>query len=203
MKKLGILVMVLVLVWGISVGVMAELASEIIPINASVAEKATIDVDDVNNQIDLDIDNLLETESSGGHTVSHNNADLIIRSNTDIKVTFQENLSRVLANILGNEDLVWAFNYYQQPQGVTGDDWVVSPNVTISEWTWGTDPMTMYPHSDGMAKDVYLAQGYNELEVGMETKWRQKDKEENMLAWYDLLADESISANVTVTVAAQ
>jgi hypothetical protein len=198
MKKLGILVMSLVLVCGMSLGVLAQLAGDEIDINASVAEKATIEID---GSIDLDIDKLTEFENDDAAKMeSHNNSEVIVRANTPVKVTFEENLSKVLAEILGNKNLVWAFNTYNTPEGVQGDDWVVSPNVTIDAFEWDTDPMTMYPHTNGMAKDVYLEQGYNKLEVGMETKWRQKDNEENMLKWYDLLAKDEITSTVTVTV---
>lgn len=193
MKKLGILMLAMLLVCGMSLGVMAKLAEDEIDINANVAEKATIETD---GSINLNINDFEATESD-------QNADVIVRANTDVYVTFAENLSRKLADRLPRNNMVWAFDdsNLDEVRGLlTGDNWIVSPNVTIDKFNWDASKGLMHTHKDGMAKVINVSSGYHKFEVGMATTWRELDSNGDMLAWYDLNAEDNITATVTVTV---
>ena len=116
MRKLFIMLVVMVVVFNMSAGVMAqELEEGTVNVNLSVDEEATIDIN--NNTIDINHESFGEFKGTTDVTVAANTA-------VDTIVTLEfDNWDEVFPN-MGKDSVLWGGSN-------AGDNWIISPNVAI------------------------------------------------------------------------
>ncbi|HMA60313.1 MAG TPA: hypothetical protein VKN64_08480 [Halanaerobiales bacterium] len=208
MRKLGILVMVIVLVFGVSVigYAVSQHGADEIGVNVNVTDAAYVDVEDEN--LTLNVSELNTLNASEYTTVK-------VTANNDLNVRFEENLSRKFYNEYfkgeTSSNRVWRWDTYAM-NTTTGkggygdyDNWVVSPDVQVKD-AWENHPSDfegpMYQHNDGFGRILNVSMGSNEYEVRAATDWRSHDDQGNELPWYLVESGTSIDGEITITVEA-
>ncbi len=147
MKKLGILVMALLLVVGMSLGVMAEDINVAQNLDSDINESVEVGVK-VNQYAEVILENararsnddvleiegerkivdLLDLGNPDEHAIGW---DLSVKSNDNVDITVQEDVSRTLA-----DDSITPYRL----DGGTNTDWVVAPNVELFDTNWSNHP---------------------------------------------------------------
>ena len=229
MRKLGILVLAMIVVFSFSIVGFAEFQDDLdvtydvgdtdntafwggvesgpqnISVEVNIGKAANVAIS--NESISLALTEVNTTPRS-------NKLPVIITTNTPVKISFEENISRnMLEYLRQNTELNSSSNIWRwdSPTGSgyegygNGDNWFVSPNVVVtpSSWKDGGGNITLYKHDNGFGKNVYLAGTSRQLyEVQVEAGWRSHNSNGEELPWYKLKAGDQLTGIVTVTVEA-
>lgn len=116
MKKLGILVMAMVLVVGMSSGAMANLGEDDVDFSINVNETANVVFG--TDSVDLVLEDLGEYKENFDVTVNANTA-----VTTSVKMEFDDGELGEVFDGKDNSDIFWSES--------DDDDWIISPNIAV------------------------------------------------------------------------
>ena len=179
MRKLGILVMALVLVVGMSSGVMADMGDHSVGVTLTVAEYAQIDMPD-------DYDITLTKPNGEFNGSDQDRQNVTIRNNTDIKATFS-----------------WSWNQDNYPgvdewDGSGDSDYTISPNIVMED-TELTFEETGTSDAKGRDGTVLINnKGEKTFGLRLESKWSDSGNHD----WETLEAGD-YEGTLTITIEGQ
>ena len=187
MRKLGIALLALAVVFGLSTGVMAdengELGNEEIDVSITAQEMAAVGVDDTGiEEFDIDLD------ADGDKT---EDLTLEVKSNTDVDMVIEhsyENVDEIFDT--DEEDVFW--------DGTEdNDDWIISPNVVVEE---GDVPNVDDFHDlRGRPDEEILVTNFDSAGKYTYDIWFETNVNEDA-AFHEFEANDTLKGTVTVTL---
>ena len=193
MRKLGILVMAMTLVLGMSFGVMARDEAEI---TVNVPKYATLSV---GNDIELNFDTPRSDSTYEGNNPSKvlGSTTLTVESNTPALVSIEENMTQSLKAELGGNK-VWPWQGDTSKAVVAPWIWVTDPNrdFTGAESSEYTNIMATEANGKGQIVKIDHPTGETNYTIHVENKWFDSAN------WYELTAGTK-TYEITATVSAK
>ena len=195
MRKLGILVMVMSLVFSLSIGAMAGQKldeDDGIAVNISAAEYAKLILPN-NATFNINLQELMQADQD--KSMRNITLETNTTVNVDIKQKYQgDDLERVFG-IRNRNKIFWTV-----PESDNYDKWIISPNIIVGGAIAKQERGIGYRSDTGgynkWTNFGQLGQGSHKISLWMESNWNENAD------WYKFNAEETLNGQVVITVSA-